>query len=230
MGRFEQSEAVLTEARALLERAGPPKLLSFYFFNFAYMKALAGDLLSARRHYEQSLALDRDIGDEFGPLAAFGNLANVNWALGDLDAAENAFRQQVALVRESPMRTRRLLGWALASLAGVLTERGQLDEALAAAREGLPLLGEDGSAWIFVDHVALRAALAGKLSDAARLAGYSECTWPAKEATRHPVEARACDRLHALLGDKFAPDELARLRAEGMKLSEVEACRLALED
>jgi hypothetical protein len=128
------------------------------------------------------------------------------------------------------MGTKHLLGWALTSLAGALTMRGELDEALAAAREGLPLLGEDGSAWIFIDHVALRAALAGKLSDAARLAGHSDHIWSAKQATRHPVEARLRDNLLALLREKLPDDELERLFAEGAKLSEDEACRLALAE
>ena len=123
-----------------------------------------------------------------------------------------------------------MLGWALASLAGVLTERGELDEALVAAREGLPLLAEDGSAWIFATHVALRAALADKLNDAARLAGYSDYTLAAKEATRHPVEARAQARLLALLREKLTADALEHLFAEGAKMSEEEACRLALEE
>ena len=229
MGKFEQSEAVLNEARPLLQRAGPPRAMGFYFYNLGFLKTFTGDLLGARENHERSLALDRDAGDEFAVLGTIGNLANVNWALGDLDAAAASFRKQVALLRESPMRTGRSLGYALANLAGVLTEGGGVDEALAAAREGLPLVREDGSAWIFADHVALRAALAGKLSDAARLAGYSDCTWSAKEATRQPNEARARERLHALLRKNFRADELEGLLAEGATLSEDDAVRLALE-
>jgi tetratricopeptide (TPR) repeat protein len=196
----------------------------------AFMKTFAGDLAGARTYYERSLELDRKARDEFGALAIIGNLANVIWALGDLDAAETSTREQVALLRNSPVSTRRLLGYALSNLAGVLAERGELDQALVAAREGLPLVKEDGSAWIFTDHVALRAALAGKLANAARLAGYSRYTWSANEATRQPIEARAHDRLCALLRDKLDPGELERLLAEGAKLSEDEACRLALEE
>ena len=110
------------------------------------------------------------------------------------------------------------------------TERGELDEALAAAREGLPLLQEAGIAWIALDHLALRAALAGKLANAARLAGYADSAHAAKEASRQPNEARARDRLQALLREKLAADELERLLAEGARMSEDEACRLALED
>ncbi|HZI83494.1 MAG TPA: hypothetical protein VFF44_06240, partial [Casimicrobiaceae bacterium] len=150
--------------------------------------------------------------------------------LGDLDAALVATREQIVLLRRSPVSTRRLLGYALLNLAGILTERGDLGDALGAAKEGLPLVKEDGSAWIFGDHVALRTALAGRLRDAARIAGYADAAWAAKKATRQPNEGRARDRLHAVLREKLLPDELDRLLAEGARLSEDDACRLALED
>jgi len=229
-GKFEASEAALTEARPLLERSGPPKALSFYLFNFAYLKSQSGDAIGARTHYEQVLALERRVGDEFAALATLGNLANVTWALGDLEATAASFREQVTLIRQSSAKTTRLLGWSLTSLAGVLTEMGKLDEALVNAREGLPLVGEDGSAWIFSDSMALRAGLAGKLSTAARLAGFADHIFVVKQATRHPIDLRHHKKLHALLREQLAPDELARLLAEGAKLSEDEACSLALED
>jgi non-specific serine/threonine protein kinase len=230
MGRLAQAETVLAEAYSRLNGVAPPRLLSLYMGHVAFMKTFAGDLAGARAYYERALELDRKAGDEFGALAIIGNLANVIWALGDLDAAEASTREQVALLRNSPVRTRRLLGYALSNLAGVLAERGKLDQALVAAREGLPLVKEDGSAWIFADHVALRAALAGKVASAARLAGYSQHTWTANEATRQPIEARAHERLCAILREKLDPGELERLLAEGAKLGDDEACRLALED
>lgn len=122
-----------------------------------------------------------------------------------------------------------MLGWGLASLACVLTEQGRLDEALEAAREGLPLLAADGSAWIFVGHLALRTALAGKLADAARLFGYSEHMLAAKQATHHPLDARACTRLLALLREKLDAGELERLLADGAKMGEDEAHGLVLD-
>jgi tetratricopeptide (TPR) repeat protein len=219
----------LTEARPLLEHA-PPRLLNFYLFNRAFLKSQSGDTVAARKYYEQSLAICRQGGYELGVLSALGNLANVAWVLGDLDAAESAFRQQVALVRASPVKTNRLLGWAIASLGGVLAELGQLDEALAVTREGLPLLREDGSAWIFAHCTGLLAGLAGKLSDAARLAGYAEHTFVAKQAARHPIDMRHRKLLDELLREKLAPDELERLLAEGARMTEDEAYRLALEE
>ena len=75
----------------------------------------------------------------------------------------------------------------------------------------------------------LRAALAGKLANAARIAGYADAERAKKGATREPNEARARERLWVLLGEKLDADQLERLLAEGAKLSEDRVGRLALE-
>jgi tetratricopeptide (TPR) repeat protein len=230
MGRFERAARALAEALPVLERAGVPKALASYFREFGFLKMLTGDAGSARTHFERALSLYRSAGAEHFALITLGNLADVSWALGDLDAALAGFRETVARMRSTPTTTRSTLGASLVNLAGVLTERGELDEALAVAREGLPLLMEGAYGWLFADHAALRAALSGKLANAARVAGFVDAAHAAKEASRQPNEARARDRLQALLRDKISPDELERLLAEGMKMSEDEACRLALED
>lgn len=230
MGKLEEAETALAEALPLLEATGLPMALDFYFYNLAFLKNYAGDHLAARSNYERSLALNRAAGDEFAVLGALGNVANANWALGDLDAAAAAFRDLIALLRVSPMSTLRLLGWALTSLGGVLTEQGNVKEALVAAREGVPLLTEDRSAWLFFDSLALRAGLAGKVSAAARLAGCADQAFAAKEATRHPTDTRHYERLHVMLRESLPAAELERLLAEGAKMTEEDACRLALED
>ena len=163
------------------------------------------------------------------PLGVLTNIGDVTWALGDVDAALAAFVETVARIRKSPLVRKDLLGNTLINLAGVRTERGELDQALAAAREGLPLLHEAGYAWNMLDHSALRAGLAGKLANAALLTGYADSAFTANESSRQPNEARAHERIQALLRDKLDHDELTRLLAEGAKMSEDEACRMALE-
>ena len=230
MGNLNEAEAALAEARLLLEATGMPTALDFYFYSLAFLKSHAGDHLAARTNYERSLALNRAVGDEFAVLGAMANIANADWALGDLDAALASFRELIALARASPTSTRRLLGYALTKLGSVLTERGELTEGLAVLREGLPLVREDGSAWVFLDDLALRVACTGKLADAARLAGYADSVHAAKEATRGRLTTRLRDRLYALLRANFAMNDLDCLLAEGAKMSEDEACRLALEE
>ncbi len=229
MGSFEEAARTLGEAKSLLEHGGPPWLRGLCFFNTGFLGNISGDLVGARINYEQSRMLFLQAGDEHSALAAFGNLANTTWNLGDLDATKASYRELVALWRASPMKTKRTLGWVLGNFAGVLIDRGEFDEALAAGGEALPLLLEVGSAWIFVGQFALHAALTGKLDNAARLAGYADCAWAAKQATRNPVEARMCARLRDILRKELPADQLQRLREDGAKLTEAEACRLALE-
>jgi tetratricopeptide (TPR) repeat protein len=229
LGRFEQSALSLAEAFEVLKCVDQPKVLGSYFTELGFLKMLVGDPTSARRHYEKALLLYRDSGAESAALAVLGILADATWALGDLDAALTAFVEIVARMRQSPLARKYVLGVSLANLAGLRTERGELHEALAAAREALPLLHDAGMAWNVLDHLALRAALAGKVANAAYLAGFVDSTYAAKESPRQPNEARARTRLHALLREQVESDELKRLLVEGAKMSEDEACRLALE-
>ena len=158
------------------------------------------------------------------------NLANVTWGLGEFDTAEESIRQLVARMRTSPASTRRLLGFGLMNLAELLIEKKNPDASLEFAREGLPLVKADGSAWIFSDYGSLRAGAEGKLVKAALLAGYADFAHAANGGTRSFVTARARLRLQTLLRDNLPADELERFLAEGAKMSEDEACRLALEE
>lgn len=230
MGKLEEAKSALAEARPLLEATASPAMLDYYFYSLAFLNSHEGDHLAARTNYARSLALNRELGDEFSVLGAMANIANADWALGDLDAALASFRELVSLLRTSPTSTRRLLGYALTKLGGVLTERGEVAEALAVLREGLPLVREDGSVWVFLDDLALRVACTGKLADAARLAGYADSAHAAKASTRGRQTTRIRDRLNKLLQAALSMQEIESLLAEGAKLTEDEACRLALED
>jgi tetratricopeptide (TPR) repeat protein len=213
-----------------LERSGLRKAIAIYYTELGFLKMLTGDPLDARMYFERALTLYRDTGAEQGVLAILANLADVSWALGDLDTALACFRDTIVQLRKSSLARRENIGIALTNIAGIHTERGELDEALTAAHEGLPLLKERGQIWYLLDHLALRAALASKVGNAARLTGYIDSAFTANESSRQPNEARARDRLQTLLHDKLSIDELERLLADGAKISEDEACRLALED
>jgi len=63
------------------------------------------------------------------------------------------------------------------------------------------------------------------------LEGYANAVHSTQGMTpRQSNEARARTRLLALLTEKLAAGELERLLAEGTKMSQDKACRLALED
>jgi predicted ATPase/DNA-binding winged helix-turn-helix (wHTH) protein len=228
-GEYDESGAALAAALPAIERSGVPKLRAFYFANAGLLKTLTNDLTGAQAMHQAALELYREVGSPVGAAGSLNNLANVSWALGDLDTAENAFREAVVVHRQSGHRGKDPRGFTLGNLAGVLTERGKLAEALEAAREGLPLLRGAGNAWVLMDHLALRAALAGHFADSLKLAGFADAAHAAKESIREPNEARARKRVDEVARSRFDADTLAHYLAAGAQLSEAEACRLALE-
>jgi len=229
-GDFDVATRQFAEALPGLTQSGIPRVRAFYLREVASLKMLTGDPAGARADFEESLAIFRDTGAESSAVAILLNLADVTWSLGDLDAALQRHLEAAALVRKSPQLARDMLGHCLANVAGVYTERGELDLALAAAREGLPLCREGGTAWNKIDSLALRAALTGDNARAALLAGYEDAAFETRGSKRQPNEARARERVQVLLNARLAPDELERLLAQGATLSDDEALRRSVED
>jgi tetratricopeptide (TPR) repeat protein len=229
VGRYEASASALAMALPALERSSLPKLRAFYLANAGFLKTQTSDLGAAQTLLNEAASLYRELGSAVGVAASLNNVANVSWALGDLTAAESAFREVVALHRASGHPGKDPLGFSLWNLAGVLTERGKLIEALDAAREGLPLLEGAESAWLLVDHLALRAALAGDLLNAVTIAGFADAEHAAKGGRRQINEARARERVNKLASRYFDAAVLERHLHLGGRLSTAEACRLALD-
>jgi predicted ATPase len=230
IGRTADAEPILAQAQPLLERADSPKLLADCLTAFGFLRLQLGDLAGARDAYQRAVPLFERSGGVDQVLNLTGNLADVSWALGDMEAAEAGYREAIRMARTIPHAEDRIRGVHLTALAGLLAVRGELVASLAVAREGLPLLERSGCAWYNLDYLALRAALAGKLGNAARIAGYQDAAFAAKATVRQVLEARAREHVQTLLREGLAADDLARLLAEGAKLAEHEVCRLALEE
>jgi predicted ATPase len=228
IGRVDDARAVLAESLPVLRESGLPRIVGLHREYEGFVELMVGNAELARRLKEEALGLYRQIGAEALALDALGNLADVIWALGDLDAAVAAFRETLAMLRQSPLSRKRSLGFTLANFAGALVERGDLGEALAAGREGLGYLRDGGYAWIFMDHFAARAAAAGETARAARLGGFAEHAYLSRNAMRQPNEARARTRWQARLRETLDAETMTRLGEEGAAMSEADACALAL--
>jgi len=222
-------------ARRALEASVPSvdacgsSLTAPYFHISSFIRKSMGDLGGARDDCVRALSAYEAAGAERSALEIRGSLADTHWALGSLDAALAAFREIVAQMRASAFTTKLALGVNLTNMAGVLTELGLLDEALEVAREGLPARREAGYVLGALDHLALRAALAGKVLEAARLAGYVDSSYATRKSSRQPNEARARAHVHRLLLDQPNANDLLRQLADGYRMTEDEAYRLALE-
>ena len=227
-GKLDLAQRALDRARPLLEHSGVRAAMAPYFSAAAFVRKLSGDLAGAREDDEKSISLYRSVGADREATEICGTLADTNWALGELDAAATGFREVIATMRGSNKGSKLILGVNLINLAGVLIERGDFDEALRLAREGLELAKTGGYVSAALDHLALRAALIGRWADAAHLAGYVDAVVTAGSVVREPNEARARTRLDHVLGDRLDTERRAALVAEGARMSEEDACRLAL--
>ena len=230
LGRTDAAAAFLAEAGPLLERAGPPKALAEYLLNRGSWKWFTHDLAGARADLETSATLCEQSETSRVGLNVVANLAEIAWLAGDLDAALSRYREAVALARQKLPARKSMLAMFLTNVAGIHVERGELDDALVAACEGLPMRQELGSAAWALDFLGLRLALIGKWADAARVAGHADDRLEIRQAAkRQPNEARARERLQAILHKKLARDDLEHLLGEGATMTEDQICRIALD-
>src|SRR6185437_13768028 len=132
--------AALEEARGHLSAAAHPKSLTLCLTNLAIARTVAGEFEVARALLDESLAVGAHSKADFWVWRARIYKAEVEFAEGQLDEAIRQAREVVSLSRAA--RRTGLLGHALCNLAGYLIARGDLEEAGAALREGLPLAQE----------------------------------------------------------------------------------------
>jgi tetratricopeptide (TPR) repeat protein len=230
MGRLERAASALSEALPLLEADRLPKALGIHSGATGYLEAMRGNASEALKHFERASALFREAHEEPSVIETLNNLAILQWELGDLSGAETSLREYIAM-RSRPSMRRSRLAIAFATLAGVLSDRGDLDGALAAVAESVNLMEQDAvnDAWNVMDYFALRAARAGKIENAARMAGYADACFTERQASREPNEARTRSALEVLLRERLSSTELEALLVEGAQLTEQGACRLAVE-
>jgi tetratricopeptide (TPR) repeat protein len=204
-------------------------VLARYYGELGFVATLKGDPAAAVAHYEKALALYRRGEADTDALRMLINLAHVTWALGDLDTALARCHETIGLLRQLQPKNNLLLAFTLAYVMGIQTERGEIDEALTAATESLPLLDEAGCAWSVLDDFALLAALCDKPAGAARAVGYTDATYAAKTASRPPHVAQSRAKVEALLSERLPSEEREQLLAQGAKMTEHEACCAVLK-
>ncbi|HEY6578972.1 MAG TPA: winged helix-turn-helix domain-containing protein [Rhizomicrobium sp.] len=228
LGRIEEAEHTVAEALILLEHSHWPRTLAKAYSVQMCIELRRGDYDAVRSAGEKALRLCKLAGADFAGFTVSANLVEAALEKGDVDGAVSAGRELAAGLRET--HNTDTLGFVLGVLCGALTVRGDLEEALAAAREGAPLLRDDGMLFGLFDHLALRAGLAGRTTDAALIAGYADSLYRLSGRPREPIGRQAIERLAVLLREFLPEDEIARLAHLGAQLSEDQALTLALSD
>jgi tetratricopeptide (TPR) repeat protein len=228
LGRIEEAERAIAEALTMLEHTQQPRMLAHAYIIQMCIEFRRGRVDAGRSAAAQASRLCEAAGADILGFVVSANLVEAALKMGDVDGAISEGRNLVARLRDTPHSDG--LGFVLGVLAGALTARGDLDEALAVAREAAPLLRDHGMLFWLFDHLALRAGLAGRSRDAALIAGYAESVYRASGRLREPVGRQAIERLILLLHEALPADEIARLTHLGAQLSEDQALTLALAE
>jgi len=229
-GESDAAESALAEAEAIEEASAATRLQ--LLGARARHSGLLGDLETQARAYERLRNEHRALGNLVPELAYTLNLAETEHARGETRRAIEILNEALPLFRTSGDRIYRVS--SLANLAGYLAAVDDVAGARAIAREVIRelALGEPESAPVAqaIEHLALAVALEGDLLRAALLEGYADATFRTLGFKRETTEIATFDRLSALLGERVAPADLARLLSEGAALPPAAAIALALEE
>jgi hypothetical protein len=225
-----KASAALVEMRLLEQPAWPPRLLLLRRSCEVTVSRAGRRLDEARRLLEEEIQMAIATGADDVVSSCLGQLAALYLASGDVDAALSAGRQLVQRLRSR--RNLRRLSAAHAIYLNAALLSGSIEEARAAAEELIAtdrLLG-----WSYLhgalDALALLAALEGRMTAAALLAGYADAThaaqtnFPAREPGVETTRVRVWEVLMRSLG----AENLEALRQAGARLDPEQACRMAL--
>jgi predicted ATPase len=217
----------LVEAMRRLERAEWPARVRYWGLRaYAYADLFEGRVAEVGPYLERSLELARACRSPSMIDRSLSNLADHALATGDLARAIQIGRE---LLRN--IRSKYNVLVAQGNLANALLQAGEIAEARAAIAK----LNEHARAaqWdtfaTFAPVFALLAACEGRMASAARLLGYAAARDRKMGGDTEPNERRARDLATERVAPALAADELAKLMAEGERLSEDQVCALTLE-
>ena len=229
--RLDDAERALTQGEAIPEISANIRrgLLEIR----AHLSLLRGDLETAARIWEQLRKEYRSLGDTRAEQVVAFNLAEIEHARGATQRAITLVREALPAVRAGSDTA--VLATVLYNLAGYLVAADDLPGAFAAARESIGIRGarepDHNYVALAIYELALALALRDDLARAATLEGYADTALRRRGFERqNDDQKRTHDRLTSLLGDKLAPDDLARLTAEGAALTPEAAIALALAE
>jgi len=96
----------------------------------------------ATRNYQDSIALNEKLGQKRGVAAGLAEMAQVQSAAGNSDAALASYKRALQLLRDIGMTKE--VGDTLMDMGSLLSDRGQTEQALAAYQEALHTQRETG--------------------------------------------------------------------------------------
>ena len=221
-GDVAMCERVAAEMSELHDASWPPASRWHLLMARAVCLSESRQVEAARNAFQECLQLARTVRE------SRHIYVSLRW-LVDIASETGRFQEAVALARELVALTRADrfasgLAMALCDLSAALVQLDQLDEALTAAREAVPLHAQQGTPmWVWLMMFARIACKQRRVSDAALAFGRAEAKyWDL------PNHQRELDALRSQLAQSLPASEMGALLAQGATLSDEEAAHIAL--
>jgi predicted ATPase/class 3 adenylate cyclase len=228
LGQLDDAELALTQVESI--PATSAALRMDLLITRALISESRGDLDMSARLHEEFRKEARSLENPRGEQIAMINLAAVEQARGQTQRAIAISREVLPALRSGADKN--LLGILLLNLAGYLAADGDFPGVAEAAREALGIRAardpDHAHVAIAIDQVALVVALRGDRARAAILESYADAAFARHGHLRDITDTATHSRLTTLLREELAPEELARLTAEGAALTPAAAIALAL--
>lgn len=224
MGALVESERDVLRSLDIARSSSDLRMVARSLGSLGCLRQIQGEYAQALPIMLECLQLSTEIGDDRSVAVMSLNIAETEFALGEVETAVGHARETLA---KDPVirKVADLRANQQSNLAAYLFALGRDDEARAAALLAIRDADPDYAAVpmqhmaaIFAPHDPKRAA---------RLLGYIERTLSATGYTREYTEQYTFDRLMATLQMLIGPDEIARLERDGAAMSDEQALKLA---
>jgi predicted ATPase/Tfp pilus assembly protein PilF/DNA-binding XRE family transcriptional regulator len=188
--------------------------------------SIQGDFAVARRRFEESLALRRELGDKQNIANSLINLGTVAQEQGDQETALAFLEESLALGRE--LGDKRGVAIALNNMGTILKERGELDRARALQEEGLALRAELGDDWGVAMSLNNLGVVAEEQHDYAAARSYLERSLALRESLGDNMGIASCLEELARVAAKSEPESEDIQRGAAVLFGAAEMLRDAL--
>jgi predicted ATPase/transcriptional regulator with XRE-family HTH domain len=224
LGAYDKAEALFRRTLPLFREGGESRGVTRILASFAWVLQLEGRLDEAKAAILEVIETARSVGDERTASVASVNLAENEFALGDvqgaIDRATHTLANDEMLRKSAPLRATQE-----SNLAVYLLSEARYDEARKMALRAMVDADSIYGA-VPLQHVA--AILARTMPKrAAKLLGFIENIFAATGFKREHTERYSYDRLMSALRETMSDDEIGRLMREGAVMTEDQACKLA---
>jgi predicted ATPase/class 3 adenylate cyclase len=230
MGQFEDAGRECERSMTAMDECGYRRgVASCLSLKSLIYRSLGSNVAEARSLLVQSIDIFRALRDERGAATALGNLAELEFSIGDVETALQLVRE--ALKTNEFGKEAIILAIDYTNLAAYCIATNDLDAARVAAREGLKWALQGHHALgiaIVLQHFALIGALCDELDGAARLIGYVDAYFHVLAYQREYTEIWCFDKLMFALRERLSESEIERLAAEGAVWSDDRAVEQAM--